>query len=352
VYEVAVSETFTECKSLQSQWIKLVETMDYPSPFVHPSWVLTTLESNSKEWMPYIISVKHNDTLIALLPLYKNKENFVRELRYAGDIYHPDPLGICCNAENRMRSIDLIKKYLFRRNDWDVLCLKWMLHDEADEWEVLGSTHWQKSTIAPYLSLPDSFDEYLKSFKRKKRYNLNASVQKFDKSGSCYHVAENYDDAQNLLKHLYIIHEKRSAERGIVSSFAGTNVFTFHDNIIKNMDNVWLCSLEIQGEIIAVLYGFIFKGRFFYYQIAHDPAFRAISPGTVLLYKVIRECCNSELEEFNFLQGDEKYKWQWTKESRTLFSMQIYNRTLGGILSKYKDKMRLAAKELVGIFKK
>ncbi len=345
MYKVTVLKTLAECRDLKCQWAALVDSMAYPSPFTHPEWVLTALEHNEKnKWRPYVVSVTHQNRLIALLPLYKIESGGVRELRYAGDTYYPDPLGLCCSLEDQKICIQEIKKYLLRENDWDVLCLNWLLQDESEEWASAGAVS-HIGPIEPFLKLPELFETYLQSFKRKKRYNLNAAARNFEKAGGSYHKAE-IDDRQNILKHLFSLHEKRAVEREIVSSFAGADIVKFHENIMINMDNVWIRYLQLNENIIAVLYGFLLKNRFFYYQIAHDPKFKIKSPGAVILYNIIKECCESEIIEFNFLQGDESYKWQWTKDSRTLYMVKLYNRSVHGVLSKYRDNARFLAKKI------
>ena len=351
MHEVTVLKQLTKCNSLQASWNNLADSMAYPSPFVRPDWVLSALEANKKNWSPYFIQVKKTGKRIAILPLYQRKANFVSELRYIGDCYYPDPLGICCEAGKRQACIKSIQEYLFQHNNWDILRLNWLPGDEAEAWGNNDLSICYNGTTEPYLILPESFNVYLQSFKRKKRYNLNASVRKFEKAGGNYCSAKNYTDKRDFLKHLFSIHARRSAERNIESSFAGEELFQFHESLLNKMDTIWLRSLEIDGKIIAVLYGFLHQDRFFYYQIAHDPLFRKQSPGTVLLYKVIEECCNSGVKEFNFLQGDEGYKWQWTKESRRLQNVTIYNRTLAGAVLKQKEKAFSAVKRIAFLFK-
>ncbi len=351
MFEVTVLQTLAECTSLRSQWIELVQSMAYPSPFVHPEWVLSALEAKKVEWEPYLVLVKNDGNLTALLPLCRRKVHSVRELRYAGDCYYPDPLGLCCDVGKRNKYIELIRKYFYQRNDWDVLRLNWLLHDEAEEWGGNDSSNRYHGTTEPYLQLPESFEVYLQSFKRKKRYNLNSSVRKFEKAGGCYCSAKSYKEKQDYLKHLFRIHVKRSAERNIESSFAGEELAQFHESLLNKMDTIWLRGLEVEGKMIAVLYGFFYQERFFYYQIAHDPLFHRQSPGTVLLYKVIEECCNCGIKEFNFLQGDEGYKWQWTKESRRLDSVTIYNQTLAGTLVRQKEKAFSMARKIASALK-
>jgi hypothetical protein len=77
----------------------------------------------------------------------------------------------------------------------------------------------------------------------------------------------------------------------------------------------------------------------------------SLSPGAVLLYKAIEQCCGIGVKEFNFLQGNEGYKWKWTKSSRTLYTVEMYNSTPRGFLLKLKDKIRLFSKGVVGSIK-
>lgn len=352
MFEVTVLQTLAECTALRSQWIELVQSMAYPSPFVHPDWVFTALQVNKSKWIPYIVQVKCKTTLVALLPLYINKDDSFKVLHYIGDYYCPDHLGLCCNRENRRKYIDVIKKHFFQRKNWDVLSLNWLLQEEAMEWIYNDTSTLHEKTIAPYLLLPESIDVYLQSFKRKKRYNINASVRKFERAGGRYCAANDYQQEMEFFKNLFSIHARRSKERHIISSFAGVEVFRFHESLLKRMNNVWLRSLEIKGQVIAVLYGFLYRDRFFYYQIAHEPLYCKLSPGSVFLYKVIEECCNLGVKEFNFLQGNERYKWHWTKSSRTLYTVSFYNRTLAGIYLKQKEKAWSAAKGVVATLKK
>lgn len=345
MFEVKVLKTLPACEQWEKAWEQLVELMEYPSPFVHPDWILTVFKENNDILSPYIILVTQQDKLVGILPLYRRKSGLVRELGYVGDQYHPDPLGLCCRYENRKICVDVIIDFLLQHKNWDVLRLKWFTREGALCWKRSKGVVAAEST-EPFLVLPESFDIYLNSFKRKKRYNLNAAVRKFEKAGGRYGSAIAVEDMHEILKQLFLIHKQRSAERNIVSSFSGESIFSFHLALVRNMpERVWLRFLEVNGQIIAILYGFLFCNRFFYYQIAHDPSFRTQSPGTVLLYKVIEECCAEGIGEFNFLQGNEGYKWQWTRESRELYSITIYNGTLMGTVLRQHAWLYLSAKK-------
>ena len=348
--EVISIKTLDECSAYERSWERLVRDMEYPSPFVHPSWVLTAMRFNADKWLPYILLVLERGELIGLLPLYQNKENSsFRELRFAGDCYYPDPLGICCKSEDLDRCINALKQYLKDCRDWDTLCLKWLLQDEAKCWESPGGII-KESSIAPYIPLPENFQLYLKAFKKKINFAIR-KVKKFDKANGQYHSTKSPDKSKQLLARLFDLHKQRSEERGIESSFCGDAIVSFHNNVMERYHNLYTHWLTVDEEIIAVLYGFFVGGRFFYYQIAHDPKHGSLSPGAVLLYKAIEQCCKDGAKEFNFLQGDETYKWKWTKDSRRLYTVKMYNRSVRGSWLRQKDKMRSIAKAVYAFMK-
>jgi CelD/BcsL family acetyltransferase involved in cellulose biosynthesis len=173
--------------------------------------------------------------------------------------------------------------------------------------------------------LPEKFDDLLKEFKKKKRYNLRAMVRKFNDAGGQLVISRNKGSHKFFLEALYSLHRKRTKERAIVSSIEYPRIKMLHRRLVEESEKIWFYGLKLNNELIAVIYGFEFDNRFFYYQIAHDPDYGELSPGSVLLFLVIEDCCSRGCSEFNFLQGNESYKEIWTKDSRILYQC-VFNR--------------------------
>ena len=350
MYEIKVLNTLPECKSYEHDWVDLCKSMEYPSPFAYPDWVCAAFKNNSSEQEPHITIVLKNAKVVGLLPLYKRKRGMLRELRFSGDTYFPDPLGICCKPEDRKSFIAILINHFSRYRDWDVIRLPWVLSSEALEWEKAGATI-RCSAIAPFIPLTGSMELYLRKFKKRINFAIR-KVTKIDFAGGQYHSTQSTGKCLELLDQLFDLHSRRSKEKAIESSFSGEKIIQFHKEVIRTSENVYFHWLTLDDSIIAVLYGFLFKDRFFYYQISHDPKKGALSPGAVLLYKSLEQCCLMGVTEYNFLQGDEAYKWKWTKDSKTLYSVDMYNKTLNGIVLKYQNKFRDMLKALLSNWNK
>ncbi len=330
---VTVIKEFSKINDILPEWNNWLSAIEYPSPFSTPEWILNWLECNLTKVIPYFLLLKIANEKIGLIPLYLSSRCLLpRHLGYCGDDLWPDPLSIICDPEHRESCVRLARKYLNKTKIWDCLSIPSLFKDEANLWATEGDSI-KKVSIAPYLTLGCSFEEYLKTFKKKKRYNLKSLIRKVQENIE-YLIIDNIDEKLNCLSEMFILHTKRSENRGINSTFQGEYINQIHRRFIHNFSDVWLRKLIYKGKTAAIFYGFEFNKRLFFYQITHEPELSSISPGRILLYYVIEECCENNIKEFNFLQGDESYKRLWTKEFRSLYKVSLYNNTLKGRLSK------------------
>ena len=95
-----------------------------------------------------------------------------------------------------------------------------------------------------------------------------------------------------------------------------------HARLVVTCPDALLFALEAEGRPVAVAYGFLSHRRFSFFQIAHDPGSSKLRPGTVLVYRTIAWLCDAGAAEFNFLQGDEPYKFEWTSDTRPLMQVE------------------------------
>ena len=94
------------------------------------------------------------------------------------------------------------------------------------------------------------------------------------------------------------------------------------------MANDWLrlCFLKIKGYYIASLYIFKYGGKYYYYQSGFDPDWEKLSPGFLLFSYCIENAISEGIKEFDFLQGEEEYKYLWTNKTRTNLNVKVYRK--------------------------
>jgi CelD/BcsL family acetyltransferase involved in cellulose biosynthesis len=299
---------------------QLVAGMSYPSFFCTHGWLDAVLQASEPK-DPFGLVVYRADHPIAVLPLEKTR-NWLGgiDLRFLGYRFHPDPLGLICAECDRTQAMAALITYLNDASGWDRLILDWVLPDEASQWP--GESRQQ--SVAPYLTLPANFEALLAGFNGKKRYKLRNKIRRAEEANLEFCVAESTGDKSAYLHALFELHDRRSAAIGRDSSLQRKHVKALHTRLLDSCQEATLLSLKHKNRFIAVTYGFLSHKRFLFYQIAHDPEYNELRPGTVIVAKTISTIQEAGASEFNFLQGNEEYKFEWTSHTRALRRVCIY----------------------------
>jgi CelD/BcsL family acetyltransferase involved in cellulose biosynthesis len=83
---------------------------------------------------------------------------------------------------------------------------------------------------------------------------------------------------------------------------------------------------SLAGEPVAVQLWVVMDRRAIVLKLAHDEAFKAHSPGTVLTALMLRHLLDQEqVAEINFGRGDDAYKKDWASQRRQHVGVLLVN---------------------------
>ena len=86
--------------------------------------------------------------------------------------------------------------------------------------------------------------------------------------------------------------------------------------------------LTIDGEKAATMFAFEYNRRFWLYNSGYDPQAHAqLSPGWVLLAYVIEYAIASGCSVFDFMQGNEEYKYRFGAEDYKVMRVIVRRQT-------------------------
>ncbi len=88
-----------------------------------------------------------------------------------------------------------------------------------------------------------------------------------------------------------------------------------------------LCCLEINHQIVAVLYSFLYGNKVYYYNAGFDPQWAKYSLGSVLMAYHVESAFERGYEEYDFLRGQHSYKFAWTSCERCHRNVLILQRS-------------------------
>lgn len=176
-------------------------------------------------------------------------------------------------------------------------------------------------TAAPFidwLSVTPSWDEYIarrthapgtdgfETLMRKERA-LNRDVGAVQ---VCFD-----DDDPDVLETLFAWKSAQYRRTELVDLFAIQRNRDFYGELARRgLLNV--ASLRADGKLLAAHAGSRIDGRFLYRLPAYDQVFRRFSPGALLTCRLVRNSFESGDREFDFLLGDEPYKFTYATHVR------------------------------------
>lgn len=365
-YEVRVA-TLEEFRASRESWNRLVFSMALPSIFLTWEWIYTWWERFGAAGREALILLVYGDgELRGILPLFREEGYPLIGSAFvwfcaAKDLYS-DHLDIIAAPEHASACLAAVGEFFTRHcTDWAMIQFPMITADSAiyrwlSQGEHSGGYQVQVSlsSVARYIPLDGSFEEYFASFHKKQRYNVRSRRSRLYTEDRVQYVGESRSAGRSL-EAVFDLHRRRAVRKGIASSFGRPDVLAFHQAFIERaapQQWVYFRFLESPKGVIAGAYNLVMGGRVFSYQKGIDPAWERLGPGTVLLYELVQEAFAQGLKEYNFLQGAEAYKTIWTQHSRNLHTAQLYNRSAAGRLAAYLHRSKRLAAQLVKVVRK
>ncbi len=190
--------------------------------------------------------------------------------------------------------------------------------------------------VCPFVTLAGhTWDSYLASLGTAHRANfrrrLRTLAQRFD---LCFEIVASEPERRDALATLVRFHEQRFGPRGS-TAFLNPAVRLFQaDATRRALANGWLRMyvLRLDGVPAAVMYGFAYNGRFYFYQHGFDRQHERSSVGLVLMGLTIKAALEEGAREFDMLWGTEPYKSLWARNRRLLAQFQVFPPHVAGVV--------------------
>lgn len=175
-----------------------------------------------------------------------------------------------------------------------------------------------KGFRCPYISLRDSYQDYLESlsvsFKRMIKNRTNFCI-KHGVEFRFLHDSDS-DSLEDAFSELNRLHGIRMDEVDLESKFLKSESQRYHRILRKQRNRKFILIVQAVEEekVIGTLYGFVSSNRYVYFASGIDPDYSKYSLGIVLIGKLIDYSISNNFEYFDFLRGTEDYKFKWTQE--------------------------------------
>ena len=323
-------------------WQGLQADAPSPSPFMSWAWHRAWADADpaaAAQRETLVLREEGGGDVKAILPLHSGPSRFhrvpVRALTWAiGDIGCPDHLDLLAARAADVTTLAPTLENL----DWEILVLSNLASDgrgslvsplcealRARGHRVQRASLW----TCPYLDLPGDWEKYLASVTARRRQALRYMERSLRRRHAVTITDYDGDRVAEGWSRLVALHERRWAADGGAGAFRDPRVDRLHRRFTAELSargQLWLTSLDIDGEPAAAWYGFSCGDTVYFYQSGRDPKWERESVGQVLIAAMIRRAMERGFKRFDFLRGEDPYKRLWTTAARTTEEVTVFRR--------------------------
>jgi len=201
----------------------------------------------------------------------------------------------------------------------------------------------------PRLEIPSSEEPLGRSSNF--RQQLRSYQRKADRVGLEFRWIPPREMTKDVLDRLVVLHAERRASVGGATSF-GDDRLRFHRRLLDLGDGVRGPAAMVaarRGEVVGILYGFLWRNVFAYYQSGWEPAWERIRLGYLLVSQSIRAAGDAGARWFDMLRGVEPYKYRFGAFDRVDETWIVPTGAAGRmLLGKYRAKDWIDRRRVLG----
>jgi CelD/BcsL family acetyltransferase involved in cellulose biosynthesis len=175
----------------------------------------------------------------------------------------------------------------------------------------------------PYIPIPADFETYLANIDKKQRHEIRRKMRRAAESGIVrFNIVNGSADIDTEIHDFFELMVQDSNK----ASFLHPAMRAQMTAILRTAHEqgyLWLAFLEVDGEKTAASLNFDYNGKLWGYNSGVRSSHMELSPGWVLLAQVIQWCCENHRQEFDFMRGDEEYKYRFGAINRHVMRARV-----------------------------
>jgi CelD/BcsL family acetyltransferase involved in cellulose biosynthesis len=187
-------------------------------------------------------------------------------------------------------------------------------------------TEIRQQEVCPVIVLPDNFEAYLGQLDKKQRHEARRKLRRAEASDAkvgWYVVGPEHDLSAEIEQFARLMAASHSAKSAFLEDPQNNMFFRAIVQRVALCGWLQLAFLTVDGEPAAAYLNFDYDNRILVYNSGLEPErFGALSPGIVLLLHLIRDAIEKRRTVFDFLRGDEEYKFRMGGQERPVMEIR------------------------------
>ena len=333
---VACIDTLEGMTALRPEWNELLQASAANGPFLTWEWLHAWWTHLRSAATLKVVTVRDGGDLIAIAPFMATASaaSWFSQLEFVGaGRAGSDYLDVIVRTGRETAALRAIAGFI----ETQQMTLRLDRLPEASLGAQLGdrlaANGWVASAVpdgvCPFVPLAGhTWDSYLATLGSAHRANVRRRLRAAGRQFQMHFAPVTSEfGRREALEALGRFHERRFAASGGSTAFFTPALRAFHAEAARRAhDGAWLRMyvLWLDDVPAAVMYGFLYNRRFFFYQHGFDDRYAPHSVGLVVMALTIRAAIDEGAQAFDFLWGAESYKRLWAGETRTLRQIRLF----------------------------
>jgi len=327
-----------------TEWNTLLKESIQDTPFLRYEYQNTWWEhKGGGEWQDaklLLVTARENNQLIGIAPLFIATYENEPALLLNGSIEISDYLDVIVKKDDHAKFISGLLDFLAseltgagepRPYDWKKI--DWYnLPDDSptllalkEEATKRGWTHHEEVyRPTPRIALNGSFDDYLARIEKKQRHEIRRKMRRAAESElnvKFVLVGQDADIEKEINTFFELMIQDPNKAEFLHPAMREQMTAVLHEAYKNNY--LWLGFLEIDGVKTAASLNFDYENKLWGYNSGVSRSHMDLSPGWVLLSHTIQWCCDNRRYEFDFMRGDEDYKYRFGGVNRFVMRVKV-----------------------------
>lgn len=327
-------------EDLKTEWNGLVTKGVSHVPFLRYDYLKTWWQTRGGgEWTSeaqlVIILAKEEGHLVGIAPCFVSQHSDRKELLFLGCIeisdyldflVKPQHLGAFTEGLLAYIKSTLVPKFGIEAVDF------YNLVDESPSIRALKSAAIAQGITcsveplmnSPYIPLTGDYEEYMANLDKKQRHEMKRKMRRILElpvETEWYIASDPTTIDREIQEFLRLMAYDESKRTFLTAAMREQMSLSMHEAFKAGI--LQLTFLTIGGEKAAAYLNFDFQNRIFVYNSGIDPRFYEHSPGWVLLIHLLKWANENDRFEFDFMRGNEDYKYKFGAVDRTVMRVRI-----------------------------
>lgn len=327
----------SDWEALEAPWGLLLEASFANLPFLRFEFLRAWWQGRGGgEWEDgelRLVTAREGGQLQAIAPLFLARRGDRSSLMLLGSIEIADYLDLIATP----RSLPAFCRELLAslvsdgHRDWEQLDLCNLRADSpAREQLVLAAREhgWtvqqEEMQTCPVICLPSSWEGYLEGLEKKQRHEVRRKLRRAEGGDVAFRWYV-VDSDRSLEQETEAFLNLMAANERKAAFLSPAMRSQFRAIVRAAWQGRWLqlAFLEADGEKAAGFLNFDYQGRIWLYNSGISPRYAALSPGWILLGHLIRTAIERGYQAFDFMRGNESYKYQWGGLSQPIYRLVL-----------------------------